>query len=109
MSANQTGPMVQPGVVQEDPGKTLGLVGLILSIVANVIGLIISIVAFRKSKAAGFNNGMAKAGIVIGAILTAISLIATVVLIVVAANLGATCADLGPGIHQVGNTTVTCG
>jgi Ca2+/H+ antiporter len=104
--ANPTGPAVGQG---EDPGKTLGLVGLILAIFANVVGLIISIIAFRKSKQAGFSNGLAKAGIVIGSILFVISLalgITAIVATVTAVN--EACAQLGPGTHQAGNTTVTC-
>lgn len=51
------------------PGKTLGIVGLILAIFFNVIGMIVSIVAYLQSKKAGYSNGFAVAGIVVGAIL----------------------------------------
>jgi len=99
-----------PGVaVQEDPGRTLGVVGLVLSVVANVIGLIVSIIAFRKSKQAGFNNMMAKVGIVIGAVTTGFGLLMGGIGIYAAVHLASTCSDLGPGVHQVGTTTVTCG
>jgi hypothetical protein len=108
-AANYTGPAMTPGVGQEDPGKTLGLVGLILAFVANVIGLIVSIVAFRKSKKAGFNNGLAKGGIIVGIITTLGALIVTGVLIASSLALLSACGDLGPGVHQVGGTTVTCG
>ena len=53
----------------EDPGKTLGIVGLVLAIVAPLIGLIVSIIARNKSKQAGFQNGLAKAGIIVSIIL----------------------------------------
>jgi heme/copper-type cytochrome/quinol oxidase subunit 2 len=94
--------------VAEDPGRTLGIVGLVLSIVANVIGLIISIIAFTKSKKAGFKNTPALAGIIIGAVLTAISIVVTIFLVIAAMKLAGHCADLGPGIHQVGGVTYTC-
>ncbi|QDP94853.1 hypothetical protein FOE78_02010 [Microlunatus elymi] len=94
--------------LQEDPGRTLGIVGLVLSIVASWIGLIISVVAFRKSKNAGFRNGLAKAGIIVGCITTALGLIGGVIAIVAAVHLGQTCSDLGPGVHQVGSGVVTC-
>ncbi|HEY9294257.1 MAG TPA: hypothetical protein VIP98_23490 [Microlunatus sp.] len=93
---------------QEDPGRTLGIVGLVLSIVANWVGLIVSIVAFKKSKNAGFQNGLAKAGIIVGCITTALAVIGAVIAIVLAVNLGSTCSDLGPGVHQVGSGVVTC-
>ena len=93
---------------QQDPGRTLGIVGLVLSIVASWIGLIVSIVAMKKSKNAGFQNGMAKAGVIVGCITTALAIVGVVIAIVVAVHLGSTCADLGPGVHQVGGTTYTC-
>lgn len=65
------------------PGKTLGIVGLILAIVANVVGLIISIIAFRQSKAAGFNNGLAKAGIIVGIITTVLGVVFSILYVVV--------------------------
>ncbi|MDF2846505.1 MAG: hypothetical protein K0R97_487 [Oerskovia sp.] len=54
-----------------DPGKTLGIVGLVLSILGctSLIGLILSIVALNKSKKAGYKNGIALAGIIVGAVL----------------------------------------
>ncbi|MBA8793783.1 hypothetical protein FHX74_001388 [Friedmanniella endophytica] len=74
---------------QQDPGRTLGIVGLVLSIVANVVGLIVSIVAYKQSKNAGFENGVAKAGIIVGAITTGLTVIAVVVnVIAVATQLG---------------------
>ncbi|QDP94855.1 hypothetical protein FOE78_02020 [Microlunatus elymi] len=94
--------------VAQDPGRTLGIVGLVLSIVANVIGLIISIIAFTKSKKAGFKNTPALAGIIIGGILTAISIIVTIIVIVVAVKVAGHCADLGPGVHVEGGVTYTC-
>jgi hypothetical protein len=100
-----------PGV--DFPGKTLGIVGLILSIVSSIIGLIISIVANSQSKAAGYTNTPAKIGIIIGAIMTAIGLIIGIVAIIIAVVAGANvleaCAGLGPGVHEVNGVTYTCG
>ncbi|MBO0812792.1 MAG: hypothetical protein J2P23_12205 [Microlunatus sp.] len=93
----------------EDPGKTLGIVGLVLSFVTSLPGLIVSIIAVRKSKAAGFSNTIAKVGIVVGAVITAFYLAIAAVGIVGVIALGQKCADLGPGVHQSGGTTITCG
>ena len=60
----------------EDPGKTLGIVGLILSFFTALIGLIVSAVALNKSKKAGFKNTPALIGIIIGAIGTVFAVIA---------------------------------
>lgn len=52
-----------------DPGNTLGIVGLILAIIpcTSTIGLVLSIVAYIMSRRAGFQNGKALAGIIVGA------------------------------------------
>jgi hypothetical protein len=51
-----------------DPGNTLGIVGLILAIIpcTSTVGLVLSIVAMVISRRAGFSNGKALAGIIIG-------------------------------------------
>lgn len=54
----------------EDPGKTLGIVGLVLGLIGlSLVGLILSIVGNNKSKAAGFKNTIAIVGIWINSIL----------------------------------------
>jgi hypothetical protein len=52
------------------PGKTLGIVGLILAFILPLIGLILSIVAFVQSRKAGAGNVPAIVGMVIGALAT---------------------------------------
>jgi hypothetical protein len=94
------------------PGKTLGIVGLILAIFFNLIGLIVSAVALSQSKKAGYKNGPAKAGVIIGAVLLALSIIGTIIAIVVgvgaASALLEQCAELGSGVHEVNGVTITC-
>ncbi len=51
-----------------DPGKTLGIVGFILSFLVSLVGLILSAIGYSRSKRAGFKNGLALAGIIIGSI-----------------------------------------
>jgi len=98
-----------PATPATDPARTLGIAGLVLSIFTSVVGLIISIVAFRKSKRAGFKNGAALAGIVVGAITTLGVLTAGITAGVAATSLVSTCQDLGPGQHVVNGVTYTCG
>ena len=93
----------------EDPGKTLGIVGLILSFFTALIGLIVSAVALNKSKKAGFKNTPALIGVIIGAIGTVFAVIAISLAIAGAVALGQKCAELGPGVHQEGGVTITCG
>ena len=68
----------QAGVV---PGKTLGIVALILAILMPVIGLILGIVAVVQSKNAGVKNGIGLAAIIVGAVLTVIGVITTIIII----------------------------
>jgi tetratricopeptide (TPR) repeat protein len=57
-----------PSAPARDPGRILGIVGLVLAIFCGLIGVIISIVAYRLSARAGFKNKIALAGIIVGAI-----------------------------------------
>ena len=52
----------------ENPGKVLGIVGFILAFFFPLVGLILSIIGFVKSKKAGFKNGLALAGIILNSV-----------------------------------------
>lgn len=60
------------------PGKTLGIVGLILAIIPCTwfAGLIVSIIAFVQSRNAGVRNTLALAGIVVGAVYLVLAILA---------------------------------
>lgn len=117
MAAEYPAEMTQPPPgyytpVPNPPGRTLGLIGLIVAFVAPVVGLVLSIVARSQSQAAGLPNPLAKAGIIVGIVLTAVT-----VVILVATGLGGfalfkgifdMCQQLGPGVHQVNGVTYTC-
>jgi hypothetical protein len=67
-----------PPPAATDPGKTLGLVGMILAIIpcTYFIGLVLSIVGFFMSRRAGFRNQQALIGIIVGAVWLVLSIIA---------------------------------
>ena len=73
---NQQSYYQQPATqIPVDPGKSMGTVGLVLGIVSYFIlgitcipGLIVSIIAKKKSKEAGFQNGLATAAIIVNSI-----------------------------------------
>ena len=69
-----------PQPAAADPGNTLGLVGLILAIIpcTSTIGLVLSIVAYVISRRAGFQNSKALAGIIVGIVWVALSIIGQV-------------------------------
>jgi hypothetical protein len=91
------------------PGKTLGIVGLVLSFFTTIIGLVISIVALRQSKKAGFKNTPALIGVIIGIVTTVLALIFGAIAVAGLIALLSQCAQLGPGVHTVNGVTVTCG
>jgi hypothetical protein len=68
---------VPPTPGADDPGKTLGLVGMILAIIpcTYFIGLILSVVAFVMSNRVGIRNQRAVIGIIIGAVWLVISIV----------------------------------
>ncbi|GEB46677.1 hypothetical protein [Microbacterium testaceum] len=90
------------------PGKTLGIIGLIVAFPFNLIGLIISIVALVQSKKAGYKNTPALIGIIVGAVLVVVGIVVAIILVSVFAGIFAACGDLGPGQHYVDGVTYTC-
>ncbi|ODT39325.1 MAG: hypothetical protein ABS62_13620 [Microbacterium sp. SCN 70-200] len=80
------------------PGKTLGIVALVLAIVPiglQLVGLILGIVALVQSKKAGKKNGIALAAIIVSSVLIVIGII---VAIAIGAWLATSGADL---VNQV--------
>ncbi|OUM42638.1 DUF4190 domain-containing protein [Arthrobacter sedimenti] len=97
------------GTQQErvNPGKSLGIAGFVLSILGplSLIGLILSIIAFVQSRKAGMKNGLALAGIIIGAVIT----VGLITLFVVGiTSVVQTCTELGSGVHERNGITYTC-
>lgn len=104
-----TTPAPAPAPAPVSDGKTLGIVGLVLAFLFSLAGLIVSLIARSQSKKAGVPNGPATAGVIISIIGLVITIIWVVVAIAAAATLLGTCADLGPGVHELDGVTVTCG
>jgi ABC-type thiamin/hydroxymethylpyrimidine transport system permease subunit len=109
-AVNTTPQPAAPG--ETYPGKGLGIAGIILAILLPLIGLIVSLIANSQSKKAGYKNGPAKAGIIVGIILTVLGIIGGIMIAVGGAALFGgvvqACVDLGPGVHEVGGITYTC-
>ncbi|HJM04727.1 MAG TPA: hypothetical protein QF549_03830 [Candidatus Saccharimonadaceae bacterium] len=95
----------------ENPGKTLGIVSMILSIIGlGLVGVILALIGMSKSKKAGQKNGFALAGLIIGIlnILAGIALFALVGYggIQAAAELTAACAESANATVVLTNGTV---
>ncbi|HYI54439.1 MAG TPA: DUF4190 domain-containing protein [Microlunatus sp.] len=63
------------GPPAQDPGRTMGIVGLVLAVFCSLVGIVVSIIAYNKSKQAGFKNNIALAGIIVGAVVFVLSFI----------------------------------
>lgn len=105
-------PQAPPAPAAVDPGRGLAIGGLICGIILGplaFIGLILSIVALNKSKAAGMSNGLAVAGIVVSSLFF-IAAVVTIGLVIAGAAAAAVamCTELGPGVHQIGTGTIDC-
>jgi hypothetical protein len=79
-----SGPVTPPPGV-DYPGKTLGIVGLVLAFVFQLAGLVCSIIALSQSRRAGYKNGIALAGIIVSAALIVIGIIVAIVVIALVA------------------------
>ena len=80
--APAAGPVAAPPGT-DYPGKTLGIVGLILAFFFQLAGLICSIIALSQSRSAGYKNGIAVAGIIVSAALIVIGIIVAIVVVLV--------------------------
>lgn len=96
------------------PGKTLGIVAVIVVFFASIIGLILGYVARSQSKAAGYKNTPAKVAIILGWIFLVLGIIAGIIITVVVVTAGANalnelCAGMPPGEYPLTTGgTVTC-
>lgn len=65
------------------PGKTLGIVGLILAFFVTLAGLIVSAIALKQSKEAGYTNTPAKVGLILSIIFLVLGVIFTILYVVI--------------------------
>ena len=98
-----------PAYAAPVPGKTLGIVALIVTFFFALLGIILGFVARSQSKAAGVKNTPATVAIVLGFVF----IVAYILFFVLGGaalfgGLAAACAELGPGVHEVNGTTITC-
>ncbi|MCY0905238.1 DUF4190 domain-containing protein [Arthrobacter sp. H14-L1] len=75
------------GATVQDPGKTLGIIGLVLAFLISIAGLVVSIIALQKSKAAGFKNTPAKVGIFVSIIVSVLWIAGIIIVAIALVNL----------------------
>ena len=93
-----------------NPGRGLGIASLVTSLLGiGLVGIILGSIGLSKSKKAGQKNGLALAGVIIGAIDTVATIIIISVFASIAGQLVQQCNELGNGTHVVNGVTITCG
>ncbi len=90
-------------------GGALPIVGFILAIIIPPVGLVISIIARVQSSKAGRKSLLALVGIIIGIVFTLGWIGGGIGIGVAVSHLANICSTLGPGVHQSGGATYTCG
>jgi len=69
-------PPMAPVASGENPGQTLGIVSIVMSVIGlSVVGIILGVVSRKKSKAVGASSTLGTVGMVVGIVLTALSLL----------------------------------
>ena len=109
-AAGPTGAASEPGAPV--PGKTLGIVALIVAFFVQIVGLILGIIALVQSRKAGAKNTPALWAIIVSIVLMIVGIIIAVVviggLVAAGADLYNQCLELGGGTQTIDGVTVTC-
>ncbi|MET0734342.1 MAG: DUF4190 domain-containing protein [Microbacterium sp.] len=98
------------------PGRTMGIVAFILSFFAQLIALILGIIALVQSRKAGHKNGWALAAIIISSVLLVLGTIFAIIffavvipqLAEVSEQLIRQCQELGGGIQEINGVPIDC-
>ena len=106
-------PYVPPSAPSGDyPGKTMGLIALILAIFFNIVGGIVGIVALRTSKRAGAKNPLAVAAIIVGfalfVIFFIIGIVGGIAFFTLTTELAQQCTGLSGQEIVIEGTSIVC-
>lgn len=83
------------------PGRTLGIVGLILAFVVSLAGIVVNAVALHESKLAGYRNSYALAGLIVSIVFTALKVVGIIVGLAILFAVLASCGGWTDGAHLV--------
>lgn len=101
----------QPAPGAPVPGKTLGIVAFVLSLVLSglaIIPLILGIVALVQSRKAGRGNGWAIAAIIISALAIIVTLIVIFAIVIPSLSAASTCVSDPDAIVTVWGVQLPC-
>jgi len=84
---SQPQPAAAPQVQREDPGKTLGIVSIVLDFVGfALIGIVLGVMSKKKSKEAGFDGSLGNIGMIIGIVFVVLNIVILGAISIVAYN-----------------------
>ena len=93
---------------EKDPGKVLGIVGLIVSLGAGIVGIVLGFLSYRKSRAVGYGGGLGMTAMIVGAV-TTVLLGTQLFLLASGMGIGGACDGRKPGVYELDNgTTISC-
>lgn len=95
--------VVAPAPAAHYPGKTLGIVGLILAFVISLPAIVVSAVALNESRLAGYRNSYALAGLIVSILFTVLKIVGVVVGLAILFTVLRSCGDWTTGMHVVQN------
>lgn len=84
----QPAPAPRAASSTEDPGFTLGLVGLISGFFMNIVGLILGYVGWQQSKAAGLQNPLALVAMIYSGAMLAMGVVITAFVVITTGAIG---------------------
>ncbi|PWB97927.1 hypothetical protein [Homoserinimonas hongtaonis] len=93
---------------EKDPGKVLGIVGIVLSLALGLIGVALGIVSYKKSRAVGFAGTLGTVSIIVG-VITTVLLVLQLVLLSTNNGIGGACDGRKAGVYTLDNgTRISC-
>lgn len=93
---------------EKDPGKSFGIIAIIVSFALGLAGIAFGLVSYRRSRAAGFGGGLGMAGMILGSV-TTVLLALQLTLLATGMGFGGACEGRAPGVHTLDNgTRVSC-
>lgn len=103
----QAGP-ADEALPETDPGKVLGIVALVVSLGIGVVGIVLGLLSYRKSRAADYSGGFGMAAMILGTI-TTVLLALQLFLLSNGMGIGGACDGREPGVHTLDNgTRISC-
>ncbi|MBF0672191.1 MAG: hypothetical protein IR160_06365 [Salinibacterium sp.] len=93
---------------EKDPGKVLGIVGIVVALGVGIVGIVLGLLSYRKSRAVGYGGGFGMTAMIVGAI-TTVLLGTQLFLMASGMGIGGACDGRKAGVYELDNgTTISC-